>query len=251
MTISYDKLRPTENKGDESTRTLGYFISNLTRFLNDKPTSIAILEIGPGTGLLANWLRKLGFSNYTCVEACRNYAETMTKLGFKCINQNDMVALETGELKGKSFDLIFMIDVLEHFDRDKVIPSLHALSRLLSKNGEIIIQIPNASGLFGMNTQVSDFTHRSAFNETTIKSVLKASGLITTSLKPVRLPKSIPNWFREKLRGFIFFGTQIIMRIVGSSPIKVLSHLMIISAKRDEYVDKSSFTYHTRFSGIE
>ena len=235
LTRDYASVRPGEDSSAERmrSRTIGYIEANLWPYLSQKPKSISILEIGPGTGVLADWLRSRGFDNYTCVEACESYADDLIRRRFKCIFGHDLVALKRDALKGRSFDFIIYMDVLEHIERDAVYPTLEVSLNFLNFCGEIFIQVPNVSGLFGMNTQFSDFTHRSAFNENTLTGLLQGVGFMNVRASQVLLPKSYGNWVRERMRSLVFKLVRFCMKIVGATPIRVLSHLMIVTAQKE------------------
>jgi hypothetical protein len=90
---------------------------------------------------LADWLRSRGFDNYTCVEACESYADELVGRGFKFIFGHDLAALKRDSLKGKSFDFIIYMDVMEHIERDAVYPILEMSLQFLNFCGEIFIQV--------------------------------------------------------------------------------------------------------------
>lgn len=231
---NYGVVRPSGNSSieDMRRRTIGYIDANLWPYLSGKEKSISILEIGPGTGILADWLQTHGFNNYTCVEACESYAEDLVKRGFQCIYGHDLVALKHGILKERTFDFIIYMDVLEHIERDSVYPALEVSWQFLNPSGEIFIQVPNVSGLFGVNTQFSDMTHRMAFNENSLKALLHAIGFKNVRASQALLPKSPVNWVRERMRWMVFVLARLSMKIVGATPVRVLTHLIIVSGQK-------------------
>ena len=92
----------------------------------------------------------------------------------------------------------------------------------------------NISGLFWMNTQFVDFTHRSALNENTLTALVQGVGFKNVCVSQVLLPKSPANWMRERMRRILFKLARVSMKIVGATPVKILTHLMIVSAQKEK-----------------
>lgn len=143
-----------------------------------------ILDIGCSTGLLANVLKKINpLAKITGIDISEEVGEK-AKLALEEFYCLDLDYDKLPDFK-KKFDLIILGDVLEHLKRpDKL---LQNLNKILNKNGEIIISLPNIAYykiriklLFGFfnyrDTGIMDRTHLRFFTQKTIKDLITSSG---------------------------------------------------------------------------
>lgn len=75
-----------------------------------------------------------------------------------------------------TFDVIFLMDVIEHLEKQEVVDLLDMARSVLADNGKLILHLPNAEGLFGMRVRYGDFTHQVCFTPQSIRQVLLATG---------------------------------------------------------------------------
>jgi len=101
----------------------------------------------------------------------------------------------------------------------------------IAPQGCIILQTPNASGLFGISTFVADPTHATPWNELRLVAALRGSGFTTVNCMPMQLPASLGNLFRETLRNVFFSGIRFLTRLCGATPVKVLTHNLVCEAR--------------------
>lgn len=231
----YDKIRPVDlqDKDQAESRSLAYYEANLAAFLKDLSNKqIKVLELGPGTGILAKWLRKKGFKNYSSIEACESYARSLKEQGFGCICSPDIPEALENALKGEEFDLVIAIDMLEHVSNDEAIRILEAVHTKMRANGLLLVQVPNVSALYGWNTQASDPTHRAIFNENSLKASFKAAGFNEVDIREVRLPHGLANHMRHFIRSLLFSLHRLLMRTLGAPPVRVMTHLMLGVARK-------------------
>jgi SAM-dependent methyltransferase len=108
-------------------------------FLNN--SSIAILEIGPGIGDLAEAFRAAGFGNYTVVEPSPSMRAAMIRKGFNASRDYLIPKLEEEDA---AFDLIILCDVFEHLNdtRDAQM-FLSEAQRVLKPNGALCFLLPD------------------------------------------------------------------------------------------------------------
>jgi len=105
---------------------------------NIKPAKddLALLEVGCGTGGNLALLKRFGR-----VEACecdaeaRDWARSKTEVNVRPGALPEDIALLTS-----SYDMIFLLDVLEHVEED--VASLRALTRKLAPGGRILVTVP-------------------------------------------------------------------------------------------------------------
>ena len=143
-----------------------------------------ILDIGCSTGMLAEKIRQINpivkIDGVDISIDAKHEAE-------KHLDNFYLLNLDTDEFPnfGKKFDLIILGDVLEHIKHPDEL--LLKLENLLTKNGKIIISIPNVAYfrirfrlLFGNfdygDTGIMDRTHLRFFTQKTAKQLINSSG---------------------------------------------------------------------------
>jgi SAM-dependent methyltransferase len=101
-----------------------------------------VLEIGPGTGYYTELLRQLGVRRYAGLDIAGAFLPTLGErfngFGFA---QADVTRLPVrAEDRAGAFDLIVIIDVIEHIvDRGALRAGLAGLESLLAANGRLLI----------------------------------------------------------------------------------------------------------------
>lgn len=215
---------------DLDLRKLAYLKRNILPLLADLSPEARILEVGPGRGALLSLMRSSGFKNLTAFEICTAFAESLASQGYSIASGPSAVDyLKT--LPAQSLDAVLLIDVLEHFPLEDGLAFLNESRRVLRTGGKIILQTPNASGVFGMNTFVADPTHATPWNEHRLNAALKGSGFATVETLPMQLPPSPANFARACLRSVLFAAIRTLTRICGATPVRVLTHNIICSAR--------------------
>jgi hypothetical protein len=126
--------------------------------------------------------------------------------------------------------MLIAVDVFEHIARDQLVAFLLGFRRKLRQGGRIIGQVPNSSGLFGANTFLADPTHVTPFNEISVQSLLRGCGYEQVLVHDVRFPPSWTNMVRSLVRQVIFKMCYGLMKVMGATPVKHLSHLILFEA---------------------
>lgn len=186
-----------------------------------------ILDVGAGTGNLAEQLRDVHNGQVIGVELDDEAAEVMESRGFKVVRGDITVpaTLDTVTELGP-FDHVICGDVLEHIlDPQRMLMDLRPMLR---PGGTIIVSLPNVVSvrarltiLLGRwnyaDTGIFDRTHLRFFTPTTAKQLLVDSGFRVTDAIPVG-----PLTARLGRRGVLLsrlspglFATQIVIRAVA------------------------------------
>jgi len=215
---------------DLDLRKVAYLKRNILPLLNTLSPSSRILEVGPGRGALLSLLRASGFQNLQAFEICTAFAESLSSQGY-AVASGPCAVDYLRTLPSQSIDALVLIDVLEHFPLEEGLAFLKESRRVIAPQGRIILQTPNASGLFGINTFVADPTHATPWNELRLVAALRGSGFTTINCLPMQLPASLGNLFREALRDVVFSGIRFLTRLCGATPVKVLTHNLVCEAR--------------------
>ncbi|MDI6645269.1 MAG: class I SAM-dependent methyltransferase [Methanobacteriaceae archaeon] len=142
-----------------------------------------ILDAGCGTGYLEYYLLKEGFTNIHAVDISReqlvmakhnlNYYETEFKDKVNFYLEDITKFLKSSD----KFDIICLIDVIEHLSKNNAFKLIELSYKKLNKNGLIIIRVPNMEHPFLSSYNFyQDFTHESAFTRSSLSQCLLASG---------------------------------------------------------------------------
>jgi 2-polyprenyl-3-methyl-5-hydroxy-6-metoxy-1,4-benzoquinol methylase len=92
-----------------------------------------------GRFLLA--LRTLGFTKLTGVDLDRKQIEVAKKSNLEVYLEDAVHFLEK---QNTLFDYIYMLDILEHIEKERQLPLLKMCYQKLSKDGVLVLQVPNA-----------------------------------------------------------------------------------------------------------
>ena len=75
------------------------------------------------------------------------------------------------------FDVVVMNDVIEHIDKDRIVPTLISIKKSLSRNGKIIIKTVNAANpITGCSSRYFDITHTICFTPESLSQVIRLAG---------------------------------------------------------------------------
>ena len=138
--------------------------------------SLRVLDIGCGMGFAMRSLMQAGFKEVEGIDVDRSQAEFCISKGLKVA----LVADTTQFLEAHParFDLVTMLDVLEHIPVDNQVPLLKSLLKALTPGSKVIIQVPNANSPVSSRWRYNDFTHHASFTENSIRFVLANAGFV-------------------------------------------------------------------------
>ncbi|MCX6639634.1 MAG: class I SAM-dependent methyltransferase [bacterium] len=150
-----------------------YFSKLIKEHLPDKK-DIRILDLACGHGALIYCLKQLGYSNLEGIDISPEQVELAHELGLAEIQCRDMQDYLTD--KAATYDVIFLMDILEHLSKVELFDVLDQVSKALRINGIAVIHVPNAEGIFGMRILYGDLTHENCFTPRSMRQVLNACG---------------------------------------------------------------------------
>jgi len=170
----------------------------------------SILDFGCGYGHLTFYLKNR-FKNVIGVDSSEQQIETALKneLPVEVLSNEEFYEWCTSNQD--RFDVIFLMDVLEHIECSKQIDFIRALSKTLKTHGYIYIKTPNANSLIANRWRYIDWTHHSSFTEASLEFVLKNSNFSNfsylndeTSLHPklrfIPRKETLPYYLKTMIR---------------------------------------------------
>jgi len=115
---------------------------------------LRVLEIGYGNGSFLKFC-EVNKLDITGVEVNESLLDIARAKSFNVIHASNFC-----RLKPKSYDLIVIIDVLEHLNKDEIIGYLHSVNLCLDDGGTLIARFPNGDSPLSLPYQNGDITHK-------------------------------------------------------------------------------------------
>ena len=131
------------------------------------------LEIGCGTGNVSNFLSAKGYE----VTGCEYFPEAL-EIAYENFTKVRGNALSL-PFKEKSFNIVGLFDVIEHFDDDKTV--LIEAKRAIKPGGIIAITVPAKEELWGYPDEKAH--HKRRYSKKTLSFSLSAVGFKTLSIE--------------------------------------------------------------------
>lgn len=133
------------------------------------PKDAHILEIGCGTGHNLEMLARFGrVDGIEIDEAARDIASG--RLGHKVM---DSPLPELPGIEDRSYDLVAILDVLEHVEQDR--EALASIARKLRPGGKLLITVPAFPWMWSAHDEVNH--HKRRYTRATLRKVIGESGL--------------------------------------------------------------------------
>lgn len=205
-----------------------YYTSLIEKHLPQR-RDITIADLACGHGALIFCLREQGYFNVKGVDLSPQQVDLAHKLGITNIECRDMRSFLSGN--ENSFDVVFLMDILEHLDRAELINLLVQVRKSLRKYGIVIIHTPNAEGIFGLRMRYGDLTHEISFTPTSIRQALSICGfqnVLCFEDKPVI--HNMKSLLRHIAWELITFPSRLLLTAETGATGHILSQNMLITA---------------------
>lgn len=173
------------------------------------PRTGRILELGCGPGQLLGFLRDQGFGGCRGVDLSAEQVALARAAGLEVRQADLFEELRAGP---HDCDAIIAVDVLEHVERDRLLEFGRLCHRALRPGGLLIVQTPNGEGVHAGHVIHGDLTHRTIFNESSLRQYLRAldfTDIVVRETAPVPVGlKGVLRWLAWQLvRGVAICGT--------------------------------------------
>lgn len=207
---------------NQSERQFEYWWSNFLP--NDK--SQPILDLGCGWGGFLNFLKSKGYVNLFGIDSSPQQVEIAHKLDLTNVEVGDLFSAL--EQKENYYACISAFNVLEHLNKEEVLPFCEKALQSLLPGGCLLLEIPNGNSIFGSRTRYWDFTHELSFTPTSIYQIFEVIGFNKIMIKersPVvhGIKSQIRFWLWQAIRlGLSFY----LLIEQGSSGYKIFTQDM-------------------------
>jgi SAM-dependent methyltransferase len=193
--------------------TARFYRRLLATTLKSVPREARILDIGCGQGLLVYALNSFGFRSVQGIDLSEQQVAVGQNYGLPCRAVGRDYLVDLAKTAQATFDLIFLMDVLEHMDKAEQLRTLATVSELLAPGGRLILSVPNANASFGLRWRYNDWTHEAAFTEHSLEFILLNSNFTNLKFLPYEfitrprlffIPRpSIVPWVLQKFFRFL------------------------------------------------
>ena len=185
-----------ENNYRDMEKVHPWFISRAKLFLDliphDKESSI--LDFGCGSGIFLNSLHQKGYKNLDGVDISINH-ESKTNPHYRI----------TTNIKSKKYDIILMMDVLEHIEDD--ISCLRLMKKHLKPKGILLLSVPAYNFLWSEHDVLN--MHFRRYNRKSLRQVISSAQFKTSYMS---------NW---NMTLFPFVALSRILRRNSTSELKL------------------------------
>ena len=205
------------------------FIKSLIRRHFPPSRQSRVLDLGCGHGLYLYFVKGAGYANVTGVDFSAQQVALAHQIGIPEVKQANI--FEYLASTQDTFDVILVMDVLEHLEPQELFDSLRQVQRIMNPGAKLIIHVPNAEGLFGMRIRFGDYTHTQAFTPRSISQVLKTLGFTNIRCfedKPV--PKSPKGLLRYLIWQLGTIPARLLLLAETGERRFVLSQNMLVTA---------------------
>lgn len=163
------------NDGETLLNVRSGYLKNFIRKFFPRDKNLHILEVGCGYGALIYYARLLGYRNITGIDVSIEQVTLAENLGIHGVSLGDLHNIVSASTE-EAFGAIIAFDVMEHMDRNELIQFLEGVKRILKKNGQLILHIPNGASPFFGRVRYGDLTHEICFTQYSISQLLYATG---------------------------------------------------------------------------
>ncbi len=193
---------------------------------------IRILDLGCGFGGFLKVIKDAGYSHIEGIEFSGDDVAYAHHFGLKEVLQGDILEM-LKILDPQQYDIVLLLDVIEHFERDQVLSILNNSFRILKTGGSVVIHVPNAEGIFGSRIRYSDYTHEMAYTAKSLAQISTYAGFVVpVCFEDKPIPHKFTGWIRSILWPIVSFPFRMIHVIeTGTFRVKLSQNILFKTEK--------------------
>lgn len=206
---------------------------NFGEFFSLLPSDAAILDVACGVGYMEHCLLKRGFTNVEAIDLSGEQVEVAKSKLLEHGLKPDAIKFQLidafAHLKAhKDYQMITMIDFLEHFPKSELMELLRLAYDSLRKDGLLIVRTINADNPLWARSFYHDFTHETPFTPDSIRQCLSIAGFDAQKIEYEQLPPFNDGLFKSFLRASRSKILELLFRIPSIS----FAEDMVVVAKK-------------------
>ncbi len=153
--------------------TLGKYRYQYLPILKQFNKDVRILELGCGRGIFLEFLINNEFKNVFGIDVSKEQIDIAKTQN---LNVEEIGVLKYLKDNDEKFELIFAIDLIEHFHKDELIPLFEGIYNNLRIGGAFVFHTPNGLGINANRIIYGDLTHSTIFTPNSAMQILKLVG---------------------------------------------------------------------------
>lgn len=186
----FRRMNPNINTESAYLSTFNYYEAELGQIL-PRSRTIRVVDIGSGYGHFLRYMLELGYKDIGCVDTSTQLLEYIKKqFGSSLTFARNEDALRFLANSPEGFDLVTLIDVIEHFPLTDAQKIIEAGFGALRPGGQVIIRTPNMANILGIYSRYMDLTHHHGYTEYSMAQLLENAGFINVTVH-------MPDWSRH------------------------------------------------------
>ncbi len=197
------------------------FSLNYRRYFPENKNAV-LLDVGIGRGEMLSCMKKWGYVNHLGIDISPSTVNFCRSIKLNCELVGDTIAWVAH--KKETFELITLLDVLEHIKKENTIPFLKAVYDSLKDEGILIVQVPNLQAPDGQLHRYNDITHEVGYIENSLRQVLLAAGFNKIEFYGFEdiLGKTIKDRVRSFLRSIYWLSIRFVRKVNGNLNPRIL-----------------------------
>jgi 2-polyprenyl-3-methyl-5-hydroxy-6-metoxy-1,4-benzoquinol methylase len=173
----------------------------------------SILDVGCANGMLSAFLKNQGFAEVVGIDLNKELIEKA--------RQNRNIEFVVGDAQeflqksGRKFDVIFIFNIVEHIERDRLVDFMTTINHALKPEGFVLVRTPNMSHIMAAGHLADDLTHCTGLTEQSLTQLAHVAGFSKIiMLNQFRMQnfkgkiKAVLNWFIHKWLLYLRGGTK-------------------------------------------
>ena len=215
---------------------LSQFTYNYQQYFPNNKSS-QCLDIGIGRGEILTCMQQWGYPNYLGIDISPSTVEFCKSIGLPCYVVPDTV--EWLAANKERFDVITLLDVLEHVKQDKIVIMLKHAYRALKPGGRLIIQVPNMQAPDSQLHRYNDITHLNGFTEHSLRQIFVTAHIADFSFHGFEgfTDSTSRVFFAKALRSLYWKYVRFIRRLTTNLNPQILHPVMYAVIIRNDSID--------------
>ena len=188
-----------------------------------------MVDLACGHGTLVYCLKESGYRNVGGVDISQEQVDLAHRFGLTTIECGAIEPYLDGT--DQSYDVVFLLDILEHLTRTDLFAVLDSVNRRLNPGGKVIITVPNGAGLFGMRIRYGDLTHENCYTANSMGQALSTTGFADVRTYEVRpIPHGLKSAVRSVLWRVLTLPHRLLLAAETGEVRHVLTQNMLVTA---------------------